>query len=191
MSDQTMTQAIENLTGDYQLDPAHTRLGFVARHAMVTKVRGQFNEFDGSIHIDADDPSRSTAEIRIVAASITTNNEQRDGHLKNADFFDVETYPEITFTSTSAERLSDDEYRLVGDLTIKGVTKPVTVDLEYSGSAKDPFGNLRAGFEGKAEVNRKDWGVTWNAALETGGFLVGDKIKLELDVSAVKATPEA
>lgn len=186
MSTTGLSTATQNLTGEYQLDPAHTRLGFVARHAMVTKVRGQFNDFEGHLHIDADHPEQSTAEIRIKAASISTGNEQRDGHLHSADFFEVDAYPEIVFTSTSAERDGDD-YRLVGDLTIKGVSKPVVVELEYTGSAKDPFGNLRVGFEGKAEINRKDWNVTWNAALETGGFLVGDKIKLELDVSAIKA----
>lgn len=185
----TLTPAIQDLTGEYQLDPAHTQLAFVARYAMVTKVRGQFNDFEGTVHIDAQDPSKSSAEVRINAASISTGNEDRDTHLRNADFFDVETYPEILFKSTRVDELGDDRYRVTGDLVIKGVAKPVSVDIEYTGSAKDPFGNLRAGFDGKAEVNRKDWGVTWNAALETGGFLVGDKIKLEFDVSAIKLTP--
>ncbi len=187
----TITAAIEDLTGDYQLDPAHSQLAFVARYAMVTKVRGLFTDFEGRVHIDALDPSRSTAELRINAASIDTGQEQRDAHLRNADFFDVENHPEIVFTSRSVAPLDDDRYRVTGDLVIKGVSRPVSVDLEYTGSAKDPFGNLRAGFEGSAEINRKDWGLNWNAALETGGFLVGDKIKLELDISAIKATPTA
>ena len=186
MSTQTLTPAITDLTGTYQLDPNHTQLGFVARHAMVTKVRGHFTDVDGTLTIDAADPTRSTANVQIKAASITTGNDQRDAHLRNADFFDVETHPEIVFDSTSIDQTGEETFRLSGDLTIKGVTKPVSVDLEYTGSAKDPFGNLRAGFEGRAEINRKDWGVTWNAALETGGFLVGEKIKLELDVSAIK-----
>lgn len=185
----TATLAIEDLTGEYQLDPAHTQLAFVARYAMVTKVRGLFTDFEGTVHIDAQDPSKSTAELRIKAASIDTGQEQRDAHLRNADFFDAENHPEILFTSTSVDQLDDDRYRVTGDLVIKGVSHPVSVYLEYTGSAKDPFGNLRAGFEGRAEINRKDWGLSWNAALETGGFLVGDKIKLELDVSAIKLTP--
>ena len=192
MSDtETTTPASADLTGDYQVDPAHTRLGFVARHAMVTKVRGTFREVEGTIHLDAQDPTKSSAQVTVKVASITTDQDQRDTHLRTGDFFDVENFPELTFTSTSAEKVDDETYKLTGDLTIKGVTKPVTVEFEYSGSAKDPFGNLRAGFEGKAEVNRKDWGLTYNAALETGGFLVSDKIKLELDVSAIRLTPSA
>jgi polyisoprenoid-binding protein YceI len=183
------TTAIDDLTGDYQLDPAHTRIGFVARHAMVTKVRGTFKDFDATVHLDAADPSRSSARLTLKVDSIDTGQEQRDAHLRNADFFDVPNHPEIVFESTSVEKLTDAEFRLTGDLTIKGVTKPVTVDFEYIGSAKDPFGNMRAGFEGKATVNRKDWGLSWNAALETGGFLVSDKIVLEFDLSALKLTP--
>ncbi len=185
----TLTPAIQDLTGDYQLDPAHTQLAFVARYAMVTKVRGLFTDFEGTVHIDAEDPSRSSAQLRIKAASIDTGQEQRDAHLRNADFLDVENYPEIVFDSTSVEPVADDRFRVTGDLTIKAVTHPVTIEVDYTGSAKDPFGNLRAGFDGRGELNRSDWGVTWNAALETGGFLVGDKIKLEFDVSAIKLTP--
>jgi polyisoprenoid-binding protein YceI len=183
------TAAIDDLTGDYEFDVSHTRIGFVARHAMVTSVRGAFGELEGSAHIDAADPSRSSAKVTLKVASINTGSEQRDAHLRSADFFDVDTYPEITFVSTKIEPVDDEEYRVHGDLTVKGVTKPATVELSFNGSAKDPFGNLRAGFEGKTTINRKDWGLTWNAALETGGFLVSDKIKLEFDVSAVKLTP--
>lgn len=180
------TQAVADLAGDYQLDPAHSRLGFVARHAMVTKVRGQFTEFEGTGHIDVDEPGKSFAEVRVTAASVNTQQEQRDGHLRNADFFDVENYPEIVFRSTAIERAGDGIFRVTGDLTINDVTRPLTIDFESTGIAKDPFGNLRAGFEGSVVVNRKDWGLQWNAALETGGVLVSDKVTLELDISAIK-----
>jgi len=185
----TPTTAIDDLTGDYQLDVAHSRLGFVARHAMVTKVRGSFKDFEGHAHLDAADPSRSSAELTIQVASVDTGQDQRDGHLRNSDFFDAENHPTMTFTSTSAEKVDDDTYRLTGDLTVKDTTKPVAIDFELTGSAKDPYGNLRAGFEGQAVINRKDWGLNWNTALETGGFLVSDKVVLEFDVSAVKLTP--
>ena len=175
------------LTGTYAIDPTHSRIGFVARHAMVTKVRGSFNEFDGTGYFDADDPAGSHLELRIKTASIDTRNADRDAHLRSNDFFDMETYPEITFTSTSVEQVGADDYRVTGDLTIKGITKAVTVDLEYTGSATDPFGNQRIGFEGKTTINRKDWGVTWNAALEAGGVLVSEKVTLEFEVSAVRA----
>ncbi len=183
------TTAIDDLTGDYQIDPAHTRIGFVARHAMVTKVRGTFHEFEAAVHLDAQEPSKSTVRLAIKVESVDTGHEQRDGHLRTNDFFDAPTFPEIVFESTSVEKVSDTEFSLTGDLTIKDTTKPITLDFEYIGSAKDPFGNLRAGFEGKTTINRKDWGVNWNAALETGGFLVSDKIVLEFDVSALKLTP--
>jgi len=189
--DAAPTAAIQDLTGDYTLDLAHTRIGFVARHAMVTSVRGSFADYEATVHIDADEPAKSTARIVLKTASLTTSNEQRDAHLRSPDFFDVETHPEIVFVSTDVRQVDDETYRVTGDLTIKDTTKPVTVELTYNGSAKDPFGNLRAGFEGKATVNRKDWGLTWNAALETGGFLVSDKVKLEFDLSAIKLTPTA
>ncbi len=183
------TTAIQDLSGDYQLDPAHTRIGFVARHAMVTKVRGQFRQFEGSAHLDPTDPTKSSAQLTVEVASIDTGNEQRDAHLRTNDVFDAPTHAKMTFKSTSVEVTGDDTYRMTGDLTIKGVTKPVAVDFEFTGSAKDPFGNLRAGFDGKATINRKDWGVEWNAPLETGGVLVSDKVTLEFDVSAIKLTP--
>jgi polyisoprenoid-binding protein YceI len=183
--------AIQDLTGDYEIDPSHSRLGFVARHAMVTKVRGSFPGVTGRIHLDAQEPTRSSAEVAVDVATVATGDERRDGHLQGADFFDVENHPQITFRSTGVEVVDDERFRLTGDLTVKGVTRPVTLDVEYSGSAKDPFGNLRAGFEGRTEVNRKDWDLTWNAALETGGFLVSDKVRLEIDVSAIKLTPSS
>jgi polyisoprenoid-binding protein YceI len=184
----TPATAPATLTGTYTLDPTHSRIGFVARHAMVTKVRGSFDEFEGSGHFDLEDPSKSRLQVTIQAASIDTRNADRDGHLRSNDFFDMETYPEITFVSTKVERAGDDDYRVTGDLTIKGVTKPVTVDFEYTGAAVDPYQNQRIGFEGKTTINRKDWGVSWNAALETGGVLVSEKVTLELEVSAIKVT---
>ncbi|MEU5899285.1 MULTISPECIES: YceI family protein [Streptomyces] len=175
------------LTGEYTIDPTHTTIGFVARHAMVTNVKGSFLDFTGTLHLDGTDPSRSTASLDITMESIDTGNADRDGHLKSADFFKTDEFPEMTFRSTKTEALGGDDYRVTGDLTILGTTKPVTIDLEFNGSAKDPFGNERVGFEGKAEILRSDWGLTWNAALETGGMLVSDKIKLNFDISAIKA----
>ena len=174
------------LTGSYTIDPSHSRIGFVARHAMVTKVRGSFNDFEGVASLDADDPAESTVRLTIQAASIDTRNADRDGHLRSNDFFDMETHPTITFTSTAVEVVGGDTFRVVGDLTIKGVTKPVTVDFEYTGAAVDPFGNNRVGLEGSTTVNRKDWGVNWNAALEAGGVLVSDKVTLEFEISLVR-----
>lgn len=182
------TAAVEDISGDYTLDITHTRIGFSARHAMVTTVRGQFAEFEGTAHIDTADPASSSAKVNIAAASIATGNADRDGHLRSADFFDVETFPEIGFVANDVARVDVATWQVTGDLTIKGVTNPVTVEFESTGSARDPFGNLRVGFEGAATINRKDWGLTWNAALETGGVLVSEKIKLEFDVSAI-ATP--
>ena len=186
MSTATTAAVTPLLTGHYTIDPAHSRIGFVARHAMVTKVRGSFNEFEGGGYLDAEDPSRSHLELTIHAASIDTRNTDRDAHLRSNDFFDMERYPEIRFVSTSVEPADDTTYRVTGDLTIKGVTKPVTIDVELTGSAVDPFGNQRLGLEGSVVVNRKDWGVTWNAPLEAGGVLVGEKVTLEFEVSAIK-----
>lgn len=183
----TVTTLNPALTGTYNLDVAHSRLGFVARHAMVTKVRGSFTDFTGTAVLDAEDPTRSHADVTIQVASVDTGNEQRDGHLRTNDFFDAENHPEIRFVSTKAEQLDADNYRLTGDLTIKGITKEVAIDFEFTGLAVDPYGNQRAGFEGKAVINRKDWGVNFNAALEAGGVLVSEKITLEFDISAIKA----
>jgi polyisoprenoid-binding protein YceI len=187
MSANTATAAdLDQLTGDYTIDPTHTRIGFVARHAMVTKVRGSFGDFDGTLHIDGANPANSSGRVTIQAKSIDTRNEDRDAHLRSNDFFAMDERPQITFTSTAVEPIDTHNYRVTGDLTIKGVTRPVTVDFAYTGSATDPFGNLRIGLEGAVTVNRKDWGVNWNAALEAGGVLVSEKATLELDVSAIK-----
>ncbi|MET9686805.1 YceI family protein [Streptomyces coeruleorubidus] len=174
------------LTGDYTIDPAHSSIGFVARHAMVTNVKGSFQDFTGTLHLDGTDPSRSTASLDVVMESIETGNADRDGHLKSSDFFKADEFPTMTFRSTKAESLGSDDYRITGDLTILGTTRPLAIDLEFNGAAKDPFGNERVGFEGRAEILRSEWGLTWNAALETGGVLVSDKIKLNFDISAIR-----
>ena len=174
-------------TGTYTIDPTHSRIGFVARHAMVTKVRGAFNEFEGSAVVDANDFANSTAELTIQANSIDTRQAQRDEHLRSNDFLGMEEFPTITFVSTDVKQTGSASLELTGDLTIKGVTNSVTVPFDFEGAATDPFGNLRVGFEGSVVINRKDYGITWNAALETGGVLVSDKITLEFEVSAIKA----
>ncbi|WP_328343735.1 YceI family protein [Streptomyces violaceus] len=174
------------LTGDYTIDPAHSTIGFVARHAMVTNVKGGFQDFTGTLRLDGTDPSQSSASLDVVMDSIETGNADRDGHLKSADFFKADEFPTMTFRSTEAESLGGDDYRITGDLTILGTTRPLAIDLEFNGAAKDPFGNERVGFEGKAEILRSEWGLTWNAALETGGVLVSDKIKLNFDISAIR-----
>jgi polyisoprenoid-binding protein YceI len=180
--------AVNDISGDYTLDPTHTRIGFSARHAMVTKVRGQFDEFEGTAHVDTANPANSSVKVVIKAASVSTGVEQRDGHLKTPDFFDVDNYSEITFVSTDVER-DGSEWTIAGDLTINAVTKRVSIEFEETGSAKDPYGNIRIGFEGGTTIDRRDWGLTFNAALETGGVLVSDKIKLEFDVSAIAVVP--
>jgi polyisoprenoid-binding protein YceI len=178
--------ALTELTGTYTLDPAHSRIGFVARHAMVTKVRGAFNEFEGTATLDGANPANSSAQVTISTASIDTRNAQRDGHLRSNDFLAMDEYPQITFVSTGARQVDDSTFELTGDLTIKGVTNPITIPFSFEGAAKDPFGNLRVGFEGAVTINRKDYGITWNAALETGGVLVSDKVTLEFELSLVK-----
>ena len=173
------------LAGDYTLDPTHTRIGFVARHAMVTKVRGAFNEFEGSIHIDADDLSKSSAKLVIKVESIDTRNADRDGHLRTNDFLDAQTYPEITFASTGVKQVDDTTVRVTGDLTIKDVTKPVELALEFNGVGSDPWGGTRAGFTAKTEISRKEFGVDLEMPLEGGGVVVGDKINVTLEIEAV------
>ncbi|QKW09389.1 polyisoprenoid-binding protein [Streptomyces sp. NA04227] len=175
------------LTGTYSLDPTHSSIGFVARHAMVTNVKGHFADFDGTLELDGADPARSTARIDVRMDSVNTGNADRDGHLKGSDFFRTDDFPAMTFRSTRAEALGGDDYRITGELSVLGTTKEISIDLEFNGAAKDPFGNERVGFEGRAELLRSEWGLTWNAALETGGVLVSDKIKLVFDISAVRS----
>ena len=180
------TSALDDVTGNYVVDVAHTRIGIRARHAMVTTVRGAFTDFSGEARLVPTDPPSSSVTMRIRTASIDTGNADRDAHLRSPDFLDVETFPEMVFASTGIEQLDDDLYSVTGDLTIKDVTQPVTVDFTMTGSALDPFGNLRVGFEGALAILRSDWGLTWNAALETGGWLVSDRIQIEFDVSAIR-----
>ncbi|WP_405449843.1 YceI family protein [Streptomyces erythrochromogenes] len=178
--------ALAALTGDYVIDAAHSSIGFTVRHAMVTNVRGSFADHEGTLHLDGSNPARSTASIDVKIASVDTGIADRDGHLRSGDFFDAETFPLMAFRSTEAAFLGGDTYRITGDLTIKDVTRPLSIDLEFNGSATDPYGNQRVGFEGSADILRSDWGLTWNAALETGGVVVSDKVKLTFDISAIK-----
>jgi polyisoprenoid-binding protein YceI len=179
------TSTVGSLTGKYVFDPAHSRFGFVARHAMVTKVRGQFTDFEGGLIIDADNPSASWGELTVKASSIDTRNEDRDDHIRSNDFLAMDLYPTIGFETTSIVG-SGDRYSVTGDLIVRGVIRPVTFDVEVTGSALDPWGNMRVGFEGSTVINRKDWGVNWNAALEAGGVLVSEKVTLEFEISAIK-----
>ncbi|MGD9702306.1 MAG: YceI family protein [Acidimicrobiia bacterium] len=180
-----MSQSNLPVPGVYNVDPSHSTIGFSARHLMVSKVRGRFTDFTGVITI-AEQPLDSSVEAVAQVASITTNDDQRDGHLKSGDFLDVERFPTITFRST-ALRQDGSDYVLVADVTIKDVTKSIEFELEYEGTEKDPWGGTRVGFSAEAEVNRKDFGMEWNVVLETGGLLVGEKIKINLDIEAVQA----
>lgn len=174
---------LNSLVGTYQLDPAHTRLGFAVRH-MMTTVHGQFTLFSGRIDLSGDDLEGTAIELTVDPASIQTNNSDRDAHLRSTDFFDVERYPTMTFRSSRVRRASDDHFAVTGDLTIKGMTRAVSLEFTFLGSATDPYGQLRLGFTGSGVVSRRDWGLTWNVALEAGGFVLGDRITLELDASA-------
>ncbi|WP_431776967.1 YceI family protein [Streptomyces cucumeris] len=182
--------ALAALTGEYTIDPAHSAIGFTVRHAMVTNVRGTFADHRGTLSLDGADPSRSTASIDITIDSVDTGIKDRDAHLRSADFFDAGAFPLMTFRSTAAERIDGDRYRITGDLTIKDVTRPLSIDLEFNGSATDVYGNERVGFEGGAEIQRSAWGLTWNAALETGGVMVSDKVRLTFDISAIRNTAQ-
>jgi polyisoprenoid-binding protein YceI len=175
-----------DLSGTYVLDPTHSRLGFVARHAMVTKVRGSFAQFEGTATLDFENPAKSSASLEFQIESINTNHAQRDEHLRASDFFDAPNHPTGSFTSTGVRVLDDSTFEMAGLLVLKGVSRPVTVTWDLTGTATDLDGNFRAGFEGRATLIRKDWGITYNAALETGGVLIGDKVNLELDISAIK-----
>ncbi len=172
--------------GTWNVDASHSNVGFVARHLMVTKVRGSFGSFGGSITV-GDDPLLSRVEATVDADSIDTSDDGRDGHLKSADFFDTENHPTWTLVSTGLVAKGGAHYTLHADLTIKGVTRSVSFDLDFDGVATDPWGNTKAGFTAETEISRKEFGLEWNVALETGGVLVGDKVKIQLDIQAVKA----
>ena len=177
---------LSELSGDYVLDVVHSRIGFAVRHAMVAKIRGQFNEFAGALSVNPEDHSKSSAHLTIKVASIDTRSEARDTHLRSSDFLSMDEFPEITFVSTGVQVTSEQTVELTGDLTIKAVTKSITVPFEYLGASIDPFGEHRIGFEGSAVINRKDYDVSWNMALETGGFAVSDKVTLEFEIGATK-----
>jgi polyisoprenoid-binding protein YceI len=179
-SGQTQTQTT------WQIDPAHTEVGFSVKHLMISTVRGRFAGVQGTIVLDEVNPANSSAEVEIDAATIDTRAAQRDAHLRSADFFEVERYPTITFRSARVERVGDDRYRIVGDLTIRGVTREVVLDATDEGRGRDPWGGDRLGFSATTTIDRSDFGLTWNQALETGGVLVSNEIKISIDVEAVK-----
>ncbi|MCU1277576.1 MAG: hypothetical protein JWM53_1122 [bacterium] len=174
-------------TQRWNIDRSHSGVHFTVRHMVISKVRGAFARWQGSVDFDEQNPAASKVSVRIEAASIDTREEKRDAHLRSADFLDVENHPTLSFDSTNVEKLGDGEYRVAGDLTIRGVTRPVVLETEYLGGGKDPWGNERIGFSARTSVNRKEFGLTWNQALEAGGVLVGDKIEIALDIQAVKA----
>lgn len=188
MADTTIETKVTGLpaAGTWTIDRAHTRLGFVAKHLMVTKVRGRFEDFEGSITV-GDTPAESSAEVVVRTASLTTGDAKRDGHLHSPDFLDVEKYPEMRFRTTRIEQASPDEFRVEGELTIKDVTKSVVLAATFEGAALDPWGGERIGLSAVTEIDREAWGMTWNQALEAGGVLVSKKVKLELDVQAVRS----
>src|SRR5437879_4444997 len=175
----------------WTVDPMHTQVEFSAKHMGIMTVRGAFTGLTTAITFNEDDFTASSVEATIDATTLSTHDKQRDGHLKSPDFLDVEQFPTITFKSTRIEHSAHDQYRMTGDLTIKDVTRPVSLEVVYSGQAKDPMGNLHAGFSAYTTINRKDWGLTWNMALETGGLLVGDQIKIALEIEAVLLKPAA
>jgi polyisoprenoid-binding protein YceI len=170
----------------YQIDHAHSQIQFTVRHMMISKVRGWFEKFNGTVHLDEQNPVNTTVEIEIDAASINTREEKRDGHLRSADFLNAENYPALTFKSKNVDLLGSDRAQLTGDLTIRGITREVVLDVEYSGSAKSPWGTTSFGFNSRTVINRKDWDLTWNAALETGGMLVGDEITIDIELELVQ-----
>ncbi|GGX14700.1 YceI family protein [Streptomyces lomondensis] len=176
----TTTTALGELTGDYVLDTARTRIGFVARAMLVTKVRGTFDAFEGSARLDGESPSKSTVRLAIRAESVQTGNQKRDDHLRGGDFLDSAVHPALTFTSTRVEQAGPTGFKVTGDLTVRGVTRPVTVDVELTGAGKDPQGVFRVGFTGRATIDRDTWGVSG------GRGMVGRKVTLELDIAAIR-----
>lgn len=177
--------SVNDFAGTFTIDPSHSEIGFTARHAMVTKVRGSFTDVSGTA-TTGENLADASISVEIDAASVDTRNADRDGHLTSADFFDVENFPKITFTSTSVTVTGDDALTVTGDLTIKDVTRSVTVVFDFDGAVVDPWGSTRVGFEGETTILRSDFGLTWNTALEAGGVLVSDKITLRFDISATR-----
>lgn len=168
------------------IDPSHSELTFKVRHLMITNVKGEFRKFSGTIETDKSDFSDAEVKVTIDARTISTNDDSRDGHLKSADFFDVENYPELTFEGSTFKKLDDANYQLRGMLTIRDVRKMITLDVEYGGLTKDPWGNHKAGFSISGKINRRDWGLNWNAALEAGGVMVSDEVRINAEVQLIK-----
>ncbi|MEU6380760.1 YceI family protein [Streptomyces sp. NPDC046909] len=181
--------ALAPLTGEWVIDPAHSRIGFSVRHAMVTTVRGAFAEYQSRLYFDGRDPSRSQAEIVLSTASVDTGVEQRDAHLTGRDFLDSANYPRMRFASTAVELVGNDVYRMTGDLTIKSATRPVVLELTYIGHVTDPFGYQRAGFDGTTTINRSEWGLNYDSRLAEGGAMVSEKVRLQLDIAAIRTAP--
>jgi polyisoprenoid-binding protein YceI len=177
-------------TNKWNLDTAHSGINFSIRHLVVAKVRGRFAAYSGTLELDGEDLTRSRVEATIESASIDTGVAQRDDHLRSADFFDAAKYPELRFRSKLIVKLAGDQYRVTGDLTIRDVTREIALEVEYGGLAKDPWGNERVAFTAKTAIDRKDFGLSWNQALEAGGVLVGERVDIELEVQAVKAAAE-
>jgi polyisoprenoid-binding protein YceI len=180
----TATLAATKAAQTYTIDKMHSEVTFQVRH-LLTKVRGRFTDFSGTVVFDQEHPEQSSASLTIDAASVDTGTPDRDTHLRSDDFFTVGTHPTLTFTSSRVVKTGDDTYDVVGTMTIRGVAKEITMPVTYLGTAKDPWGNVRAGFETSITLNRKDFGLTWNTALETGGFLVGDEVRINLSIQAV------
>lgn len=171
----------------WTLDTAHSEVGFKVKHMMISNVKGHFDKFDVNFETEGEDFSTASINVKIDTSSVNTANEQRDGHLKSADFFESDAFAFMTFTSKSMEKISEDEFVLTGDFTIKNITKEIKMNVEFGGILKDPWGNQKAGFTLTGKINRKDWGLTWNAALETGGILVGDDVNLICEIQFAKA----
>lgn len=170
----------------WTIDSAHSEINFTVRHMMISNVRGRFEKFSGEVEFDEYDPTLSKVDVQLEAASINTREAQRDGHLRSADFLNVEQYPYVTFKSTRIEVIDDIEGKVYGDLTIRNITRPVVLDVEYAGMAKSPYGTTSAGFSASTTINRKEWGLVWNVALETGGVLVGEDIKINIELEIIK-----
>ena len=176
---------------EWDIDGSHSVAAFSVRHLMISNVRGEFSGIKGSVNLDDKDISKSTIEATIDATTINTHEEKRDGHLKSPDFFDVAKYPTLSFKSKKVEKAGKDKYKVLGDLTIHGVTKPVTLNVEASAEQKDPWGNIKRGFEATTKINRKDFGLGWNKALETGGVVVGEEVTITIDIEAMKKVAAA
>ncbi|MEU4928422.1 YceI family protein [Streptomyces yokosukanensis] len=181
--------ALADLTGDWMIDPAHSRIGFSVRHAMVTTVRGAFTQYESRLRFDGRDPARSRADLVLYTASVDTGVEQRDAHLVGREFLDAAAHPRMTFTSTTVQLVGKNVYRMTGDLTIKDTTRPVDLELTYIGHVTDAFGDERVGFDGTTTINRSDWGLTYDARLLQGGTMVSETVRLQFDIAAIRATP--